>query len=80
MDGTEDGESHYDKTHMDDDWKVRCALANPTGFGEFGKAEIVNEIDSDHMHVECPTIVWMNIILMLCMVLFLKQGLLMVIL
>ena len=35
---------------MDDDCKVKCALVDPAGAGEFGKAEIGNEIDNEHMH------------------------------
>ena len=46
MDGAEDGESHCDETHVDDDCKVKCAFVNPSRASEFGKAEIGNE----HMH------------------------------
>lgn len=30
MDGEDDGESHCDKTHLDDDYKVSCEFVNPT--------------------------------------------------
>ena len=30
MDGEDDGESHYDETHVDGDCKVSCELVNPT--------------------------------------------------
>jgi len=43
VDGADDCESHCDKTHMDDDCKVRCALVNSTAVDEFGEVENVNE-------------------------------------
>lgn len=43
MDGADDGESHYDETHVHNDCKVSCELVNPVVDNGFG---IVNE----HMH------------------------------
>lgn len=50
MDGVEDGESHCDETHVDYDCKVRCALVNLEAADEFGKTEIVAEIDNEDIH------------------------------
>lgn len=46
VDGANNGESHCDKTHVDDYYKERCELVNPTATNEFGEVEIVNE----HIH------------------------------
>lgn len=46
VDDTDDSESHYDGTHVDDDCKVICELVNPVTTDGFGEVEIVNE----HMH------------------------------
>ena len=50
VDDVDDGESHCDETHVDDDCKVRGELVNPTTTDGFGEVEIVNEIDNKHMH------------------------------
>lgn len=46
MDGADDGESHSEKTHVDDDCKVICELLHPDTTDGFDEVEIVNE----HMH------------------------------
>ena len=46
VDGEGDSETHCDKTHVDGDCKVRCALMILVVGDEIGEVEIVNE----HMH------------------------------
>lgn len=46
VDCKDDGESHCDKSHVDDDYKVKCELVSWVVTNEFGEVEIVNE----HMH------------------------------
>jgi len=41
--GEDDGESHCDKTHVDDDYKVRYELMNLATTNELGEVEIVSE-------------------------------------
>ena len=50
MDDAYDCESHCDETHVEDDCKLICELVDPTATHGFGKLEIVNEIDNEHMH------------------------------
>jgi len=46
VDGADDGESHYDKTHVDGEGKVRCELVHPVTADDFGKIVFSNK----HMH------------------------------
>lgn len=48
VDVVDNGESHYEKTCVDDDCKVKCALVNLATANEFDDAEIVNE----HTHAQ----------------------------
>ena len=50
VDDTNDGESYCDETRVDDNCKVICELVNPAATNGFGEAEIVNEIENEHMH------------------------------
>lgn len=49
MDGEDNGESHYEETHMDGGCKVSCELVNPTinlvDNGESSNKEVNNMCD-----------------------------------
>lgn len=48
MDDADDGESHCDKTSVDNEYNVRCELVHPVATYGFNEVEIVNE----HMHAQ----------------------------
>lgn len=49
MDFANYGESHYDETHVDDDYKVRCAFLHPIAIDDFVEVKISNEHMHDHI-------------------------------
>jgi len=50
VDDVDDGQSHCDETHVDDDYKVICELVNPIAVDVLGEVEIFNEINNEHIH------------------------------
>ena len=67
-----DGESHGDETHVDDDYKVRYQLVNLAAADGFGEVNFSMKLTMSTFMLGYPTIVWINIMLMLCVVSFLK--------